>query len=208
MANKTKSPWVKRRPRRDTKFDEKREAVLTTAASLFLGQGYEKTSLVELANELNVTKPTLYYYVKSKDEILLEIKRRAQDEIIEIIEGIEDSDGSGLEKLEKFIRAHMRVLSSDFGRCLVTVRRASLEPGSRAIMEKRLLDADRRVLAFFQEGIEDGSIRQMPNVKQAYYHMIGSVNWFAVWYRPEGPMTLDQIIDEHVRLLFEGIKSK
>ena len=50
----------------------KRDAVLQTAAHLFLEHGYQKTSLSLLAARLKITKPALYYYFKNKEEILAE----------------------------------------------------------------------------------------------------------------------------------------
>jgi AcrR family transcriptional regulator len=76
VADSSAVPWKKRR-RRDNRFMEKKAAVLTAAAGLFNRQGFENTPLSDLADALNVTKPTLYYYVSSKDELLLEISRTA-----------------------------------------------------------------------------------------------------------------------------------
>ena len=59
------------RSRRDTQFPEKREALLNAAAKLFREKGYEGASLNDLADMLHITKPTLYYYVKSKDQLVL-----------------------------------------------------------------------------------------------------------------------------------------
>src|SRR5688500_7135341 len=55
----------------------KRLAILRTAAQLFNERGFYATSLNDLATLLNVTKPSLYYYVKSKDDILLQILHHA-----------------------------------------------------------------------------------------------------------------------------------
>ncbi len=53
----------------------KREAVLATAAQLFLEQSYSRTSLNDVAERLNITKPALYHYFRNKEEILLECYR-------------------------------------------------------------------------------------------------------------------------------------
>ncbi|KIR63182.1 MULTISPECIES: TetR/AcrR family transcriptional regulator [Micromonospora] len=47
-----------------------RERIKAVALELFTEQGYEKTSLREIAERLNVTKAALYYHFKSKDEIV------------------------------------------------------------------------------------------------------------------------------------------
>ena len=65
------SPWMPFESRRRAR-DEKREAVLRTAVALFLEQGYHRVTLNHVADRLNITKPALYNYFRSKDEILFE----------------------------------------------------------------------------------------------------------------------------------------
>src|SRR5512132_897433 len=68
-------------PRGDT-----RERIQAIALELFAEQGYEKTSLREIAERLGVTKAALYYHFKSKDEIVnsfVEDRLRRMDELIE-----------------------------------------------------------------------------------------------------------------------------
>lgn len=50
----------------------KRRVLLDTAAHEFTNKGYSETSINELAELLNVSKPALYYYVKNKEDILLQ----------------------------------------------------------------------------------------------------------------------------------------
>ena len=64
------SPWANP-PEREQQREIKRQAVLAAAAQLFNERGFHATSLDDIARRLHVSKPTLYYYVKNKDEILL-----------------------------------------------------------------------------------------------------------------------------------------
>ncbi|MFJ8581616.1 TetR/AcrR family transcriptional regulator [Micromonospora sp. NPDC093277] len=62
-----------------------RERIQAVALELFTEQGYEKTSLREIAERLGVTKAALYYHFKSKDEIVssfVEDRLRRMDELI------------------------------------------------------------------------------------------------------------------------------
>src|SRR3984893_16023697 len=64
------SPWrVGRERLRDRAV--KREAVVRAAAREFNRKGYHNTSLDDIAARLEVTKPTVYYYVTSKEQLLL-----------------------------------------------------------------------------------------------------------------------------------------
>ncbi|MGV9563300.1 TetR/AcrR family transcriptional regulator [Streptomyces sp. NPDC003480] len=63
-----------------------RQRIQDVALELFAEQGYEKTSLREIAERLEVTKAALYYHFKTKEEILVSIfedMSRPMDELIE-----------------------------------------------------------------------------------------------------------------------------
>src|SRR5215472_6749924 len=62
------SPWRARRRDREVK----REAVIRTAARAFNRKGYLNTSLNDIATALEVTKPTVYYYVTNKEHLLFQ----------------------------------------------------------------------------------------------------------------------------------------
>src|SRR6201986_4951899 len=99
------SPWLPFQSRRRAR-DEKREAVLRTAVQLFLEQGYHRATLNEVAERLNITKPALYNYFRSKDEILFECWALGQERVEDCIAEIDANDGTGLTKLRKLIHGY------------------------------------------------------------------------------------------------------
>lgn len=73
-----------------------RERILDVALELFSDQGYEKTSVREIAERLGITKPAIYYHFSGKDDILIslhlrlhEIGRRAFDQMGRLPGGVE-----------------------------------------------------------------------------------------------------------------------
>jgi AcrR family transcriptional regulator len=62
-----------------------REKIRAVALELFAEQGYEKTSLREIAERLGVTKAALYYHFKSKEDIVASLFHDVQQEIEKII---------------------------------------------------------------------------------------------------------------------------
>jgi AcrR family transcriptional regulator len=63
-----------------------REKIRTVALELFAEQGYEKTSLREIAERLQVTKAALYYHFKTKEDIVTSLFQDVQAEVEKIIE--------------------------------------------------------------------------------------------------------------------------
>lgn len=63
---------------RGSQGSETRERILDVAQELFTRHGYDKTSLRDIADRLEITKAALYYYFERKEDILLELHRRLQ----------------------------------------------------------------------------------------------------------------------------------
>lgn len=140
MGDGSPTRWGSNGPRRKQEPELKRLAILSTAAQLFNERGFYETSLNELAKRLHVTKPSPYYYVESKDDILLQILSQAMAEIDPAIEAATHAP-NGPEMLRIFVTRCARVLSGDFGKCLVLCGTIPLAPASR----ERLAPSYRRI---------------------------------------------------------------
>jgi AcrR family transcriptional regulator len=87
------APNTDQRPRPERRGDETRERILDVAVELFNEEGYERTSLRQIAERLGVTKAALYYHFKSKEDILLELHLRLHAvgrDALEQLEGLDD----------------------------------------------------------------------------------------------------------------------
>src|SRR5438445_13587309 len=97
-SKRAHEPW-KAFQARQRNLDVKRDAVLQTAAHLFLEQGYRKTSMSELAKRLKITKPALYYYFRNKDEILVECYKAGISVIEDLMDQAAVTHGTGLDNV-------------------------------------------------------------------------------------------------------------
>jgi AcrR family transcriptional regulator len=74
-----------------------RARILDVALELFNEQGYDKTSLREIAERLGVTKAALYYHFERKEDILLELHLRLHELVRDILERIDSlEDGAAV----------------------------------------------------------------------------------------------------------------
>jgi len=69
--------------RRTRRIHRRKLDILKVAARLFAERGYERTTLDMIADELGLSKPSLYYYVKSKEEVLADIFQEIFQSILE-----------------------------------------------------------------------------------------------------------------------------
>jgi AcrR family transcriptional regulator len=204
MPTATHRPWKSFRVRqRDG--DAKREAVLETAAHLFLERGYRSTSLRELAALLKITKPALYYYFQNKEQILVECYRAGIASIEGLLEEAELDHGTGLQRVEAYLRVYTTaIVSHDFGRCVAMLDDSELSPSARREVRALKRRIDGSIRGYIEEGIEDGSINHC-NPKLAAFAAAGAINWIGTWYRPEGGLSRESIATGFAELLTRGL---
>jgi len=200
------SPWMPFESRRRAR-DEKREAVLRTAVHLFLEQGYRRATLNEVAERLNITKPALYNYFRSKEEILFECCALGQERVDEVISEINAGGGTGLAKLRKLIRAYAGVMTTDYGASLVRFDTRDLTDKNSKIVRAAKKSIDLTFRKFIAEGIADGSIRPC-DAKLAAFAIAGSLNWIGHWFQRDGEMSAEEVADEFAVRLTEGLAAR
>jgi AcrR family transcriptional regulator len=194
--------WKPLKERRRQRADKK-NAVLRKAARLFLAHGYHRTNLNDVAEQLNITKPALYNYFGSKDEILFECFRLGHEMILRQMTEIEDAPISGLEKVSRFIRAYARLMTTDYGACMVRLDERELPRPALQHVRAYKRDIDDRLRKFVSAGIEDASIVPC-DVKLTTFAIAGSLNWIGHWYKPDGASP-DRIGEEFAARLVGGI---
>ncbi len=206
-SKRAHEPW-KAFQARQRNQDIKRDAVLQTAAHMFLEQGYRRTSMSELAKRLQITKPALYYYFHNKEQILVECYRAGITLIETLLDKALVSRGTGLTKIKAYIEAYAKsVLLYDFGRCVAMLDENELSPETRKEVRalKRRIDASIR--AYIEEGIADKSITPC-DAKLASFAMSGAINWIGTWYKPSGPLSGVEIAGHFTQLLTEGLHAR
>jgi AcrR family transcriptional regulator len=202
----TPSPWLPFQSRRRAR-DEKREAVLRTAVQLFLEQGYHRTTLNDVAERLNITKPALYNYFGSKDEILFECWAIGQEQVDDCIDAIAAGGGSGLTKLRKLVTSYAEVMTTDYGKSLVRFDVRDLTESNRKIVRTAKRKIDTAFRDYIAEGIDDGSIKPC-DAKLSAFAIAGSLNWIGHWYQPRGILSAAAVAEEFAIRLTEGIAAR
>lgn len=196
------SPWQPAEER-GSQREQKREAVLLAAVRSFNENGFHATSLEQVAVTLNVTKPTIYHYFSSKDEILFECTRRGLERIREVAGRCRPGQ-TGLERLTSIMRDYAVIMTEDFGKCVTRVGDNELAPESRLKQRAIKREIDATVRRVVEEGIADGSIIER-DVRLLTFTLTGALNWIAKWYEPDGRYTAEAVADECVGTLVHGL---
>ena len=203
-AARANEPW-KEFQVRERSMDVKRDAVLKTAAYLFLEQGYQRTSMSVLAKRLKITKPSLYYYFRNKEEILVECYRAGIAQIESFLPPATPDAGTALARLRLFVHGYaIAVLTHYFGRCVAMIDDSELSPEARHGVRDLKRRVDTSIRALVKAGIKDGSMATC-DPKLASFAISGAINWAGTWYKPAGNLSPDEIAQAFTDLLTSGL---
>jgi AcrR family transcriptional regulator len=193
--------WPSRRHRNHSL---KRDVVVRAAARAFNAKGFHNTSLDDIAAALGVSKPTVYYYVESKEQLLFECFQAGLELIREGLRSVEQSPSSARERLNEVVRHYARAVASEFGWCMVRAEDQDLGPELSRHIKSMKAEIDRGIRRLLEQGIAEGSIEPC-DTKMTAFAMAGALNWIAHWYRENQPMTAAQLADRFVSVFETGL---
>lgn len=187
------------RPAEETRFELQRHRILKAAATCFNHKGYSGTSLKDVARHLGLTDAALYYYVRSKDELVYQCYLRAAELGCEAMDRARADGRSGLEQARLYIRYHVEIMVGDRGPVAIMSEIPSLsEPHREEILEvsRRHSRAFERIL---KAGISDGTIR-CGDVRMTGNAIMGAINWIPKWFHGD-PVTAQKVVAEFPMVL-------
>ena len=192
-----------------TKSSKRRlQEILDVAARIFSEKGYEATSIQEVAEEVGILKGSLYYYIKTKEDLLYGVIERAYAAAMDVIEDLEQRDGPALELIEALVYRHAEVFVTNRLESSVFFRefRALSEERQRTIRQAADVYIS-FVVSQVRRGQRAGEIKSEINPRLAAIGIVGMMNSMAFWYRPDGPATAAQIGEEFSRLVIHGLRT-
>jgi AcrR family transcriptional regulator len=200
------SPWPARRVRsRDREI--KREAVIRAAAHAFHAHGYHNTTIERIAATLNVSKPTIYYYVSNKEQLLFECFMAGLERIRGAIRRAQSAQRPASERLDEVIRDYALAIASEYGWCMV--RAEDLDLSAEMSRKIKLLksEIDQGIRRLLREGMRDGSIAPC-DPKMTAFALAGALNWIAHWYREDRSMSAPQIASAFLEVFAAGLRPR
>ncbi|QBD79710.1 TetR/AcrR family transcriptional regulator [Ktedonosporobacter rubrisoli] len=190
--------------RRARRMQRRLEDILKVAARMFAEHGYEGTTLEMIAEDLGLSKPGLYYYVKSKEEVLEHIFRRIFKAILASLSTAVSPEMLPQERLYHLITAY--------------VTHACIYPEGHALFlyESHLLnvcnDELRALRDLYQQQIEEAitagiqqNIFHITDARLASLALVGALHPIPLWYKPSGSLTPGEIAEYYARMLIGGL---
>jgi AcrR family transcriptional regulator len=179
--------------------------IYTKAAEIFHAQGFDATSMSNIAAAVELTKAGLYYYIESKEDLLYAIMDyamgRLETMVIEPSAKFDDPEA----RLRSIIACHGKLLVE--GNKAITILTDEIE-GLKPKHRKQILDRKRVYFDFVRDTLESlraaGKLRDV-NSTVATFSLFGTLLWLPRWYRPEGALSGDEIIEEMIKIATGGL---
>jgi TetR/AcrR family transcriptional regulator, cholesterol catabolism regulator len=185
---------------------QRRDEVLAAAERLFSDRGYEATSVRDIADAVRLKAGSLYAHIETKEDLLWAILTHAADRFFRAVQPIAESNLVTLEKLKRVIAAHVRVITdSASAAAIYTTEWRHLSEPRRSQFAARRDEYERMIRGLVRDGIREGSLADLDE-KFATLLILSSMNWIYQWYRPDGPMTPDDIARKLTEMLFSGLR--
>jgi AcrR family transcriptional regulator len=185
----------------------KRDAVIKEAGRAFSKRGYHNTSLDDVAKALQVSKGTLYNYVKDKHEILFKCHEMALDIGDRAFDFSKEHPGSGAAVLEATLSRYIELLTDELGACGVLMEVDALRPEEREKIARRRNLFEKSFVKMIQKGVKDGSMRSV-DPKLAVFTFMGAINWMPRWFSPDGRLSGAEVAKQMTDLLLTGLVSR
>jgi AcrR family transcriptional regulator len=185
-----------------------RAEIIQAAAQIFREKGFHAASMQDIADAVNLQKPSLYHHVDSKQEILFSILEHALDLLIGDMRAVVDSDLSPEEKLHLAMQVYMGRLADDADlSAVLLLEHRSLEDKFRVKHNRRRDRYETLWRGIVREGIDRGEFRHLdPNI--VTFALLGVQNWMITWFRQDGDLSALEIADYFSDLFLEGIKTR
>jgi AcrR family transcriptional regulator len=182
------------------------ETVLRRSVDLFNRQGYDATSIGDLARELGLTKSAIYHHVPSKQHLLALALDEALDGLDAVIaEAVHDRPGvSAYDRLRTAVRQSVEVLVAHLPAVTLLLRvHGNSDVEQQALARRRAIDE--RLSRLVQDAVAEGAVRDDIDPDVISRLLFGMVNSLVEWYRPGGPVDATVLADAVAALAFDGL---
>ena len=191
-----------------TRSGPRLELILTSAATLMARNGYGQTSIRDVARETGLSLAGMYYYFKSKEDLLYKIQHRTFASLLEEQEEVVSEVTDARERLRRLIRNHLSFYTRHFNEMKICTFEL------HSLTEDRYRDVEElrrryfRITAGIVGEILDGDGHSEDREAEARHYTLfifGMLNWIFMWFDPERDAPLENLSDRLIHLALHGL---
>ncbi|PAV26941.1 TetR family transcriptional regulator [Tamilnaduibacter salinus] len=188
----------------DQRISDPRSArgrLLTSAARLFREQGYERTTVRDLASDVGIQSGSLFHHFRSKEDILKAVMEETIILNTEIMRAALARAETVRDKLRSLIACELESINGQTGEAMAVLvfEWRSLSDASRAEILKLRDVYEALWMEVLSALEEEGRLKADPFVTRRM--LTGALSWTITWYRPGGSMSLEDLTGEIMGML-------
>ena len=187
-------------------YDDKKRAILHSAARLFAEHGYDGASMARIADACGVSKPLLYHYYSKKDDLLFDTIEVHLRDLVDEVEAADDPALLPRDRLHRLVAALLDAYRDADAEHKVQINDLKRLPPDR---QDKLRALERMLVARFSDvvrGINPAIDDARGLLKPAVMSLFGSLNWHYMWFRPDGPVSRERYADLVTDMFVDGIR--
>jgi AcrR family transcriptional regulator len=181
--------------------------LIKASVDLFSTRGFKSTSVRDIAKVMNMSMAGIYNYFPTKEALFFFIFDRTINEAREQLIAVTKLDLPPMERFRLLLKTHFTAIGTHLKESKVTF----LEDEYFSQENKdRSREYQVEIMGIYLKEIERlkkaGCINPSQPPSILALNIFGMLNWFIRWYRPEGKLSLDQVIDHTINFILNGIK--
>ena len=183
--------------------------ILSESARLFATNGYDGTSMRDIAEACGISKSLLYHHFTDKDEIFARIALGSTRELYQFVFDRLPESATPTERLRAFMVATGEYFQRYRWAWLAATSAFWSDPEQRR-QKERMMWRDRYeglVRTLIQQAIDAGEFRPL-DVPLAGRLVLSALNWMHRWYKPDKGMPAPQIADAYFDMIFRGMRAE
>jgi AcrR family transcriptional regulator len=187
-------------------YDERKQAIVETAAALFAREGFNGASVADIAKRGKISKSLIYHYYESKEDILYDVMishvRALEAAAREVVAGAERPERKLKELAHRFMALYVgaadrhKVLLNDLDH-VPKARRAEIVAVQRGLIE---------IVQKLLVEIEPALRRKSGQAFAAAMIFFGAINWTHTWFDARGPVSAGALAEMAVDITLGGIR--
>jgi len=181
--------------------------ILECSAELFAARGFAATSMQDIADALGSSRPALYHYFRSKDEILDRLIQGLAESAERAVAAATATTGPAQSRLRALVAALIAPVAESPGRFrMILTSDATVSRGAR----DRLLKLERTVVHamsdVLSDGVASGEFRRGLD-RTATFSILGMINWVAWWYSPGRGLSTDELCESIAEMAVASVRA-
>jgi AcrR family transcriptional regulator len=183
----------------------RRQAIIAAAIDYFYEYGYQKASVRDICRRVGLTQAALYYHFHNKEEILFTIIELFSNQLYCTLKSCLTGPRDPVDKLRQGISRHILSIKTDRKGAKIIIEDKRFLSGE---LKKLVKEKEKNVFNLYRDCLVElqssGKLTDC-DLTVATFALIGMINWLYHWYNPAKGLTLEQIADQIINILFGGL---